>query len=139
MWLKSPHLVWAVIDWSKYVPSIITLLGGGGFLTAVVLLLKARPEMGQIVVTSAQGAVIVQTGVIENLNRELKRVNDENGRLLAKLERETEERRKLQEALRIETAAMEDLRERFVELEMKLKELTTRTTDIEKSNEPHTP
>lgn len=107
----------AFIDWSKYVPSIITLLGGGGFLTAIILLLKARPEVGQIVVTSAQGAVIVQTGVIDNLNKELKRVNDENAQLRDRLNREIKEREALQDKL--------DL------LEDKLRRLSSRTETLE--------
>jgi hypothetical protein len=57
--------------------AVIMVLGGGGLITAFVALLKLRPEAGQIMVTTAQGVVIVQTGVIESLQKELKRVSDE--------------------------------------------------------------
>lgn len=131
MLLRLPSQIFYLIDWGAYVPAVITLLGGGGFATAIILLLKARPEVGQIVVTSAQGAVIVQTGVIDNLHKELRRVNDENTQLRTQLTHETQEREKLQEALRQETEALETLKEQFTELEQKLKLLSTRTDAIE--------
>lgn len=49
---------------------IIALLGGGG----LVAILKVRPEAAQISVSAAQGAVIVQTGVIEALREENRRL-----------------------------------------------------------------
>ena len=55
---------------------IVGLLGGGGLLGGLYALLKLRPEAGQITVTAAQGAVIVQTGVIENLKKEIGRLAD---------------------------------------------------------------
>lgn len=54
--------------------AIIGILGGGG---GIVALLKVRPEAGQVSVSAAQGAVIVQTGVIENLQREMARLRGE--------------------------------------------------------------
>jgi len=53
---------------------LIQFILSGGFLGGVYALLKLRPEAGQIVVTSAQSAVIVQSGVIENLREELERI-----------------------------------------------------------------
>lgn len=55
----------------------VGILGSGGLIGAVIALLKLRPEAGQIMVTTAQGVVIVQTGVIDSLRSELKRVSDE--------------------------------------------------------------
>lgn len=43
------------------------LFGGGG----IYALIKVRPEAGQIVVSAAQGAVVVQTTVIDNLTKRL--------------------------------------------------------------------
>ena len=131
MLLNQPHTFFAFIDWGAYVPSIIAAIGGGGFLAAVVLLIKARPEIGQIVVTSSERALIVQTGVLDNLNRELKRVNDENQRLLVKLNAETAEREKVQNLLKEQTAVVENLRRQLTDVETKLKALTQRTTAIE--------
>ena len=51
-------------------PVIVAVLGAGGLIGAVVALVKLRPESGQIVVTAAQGALIVQTGVIDSLKNE---------------------------------------------------------------------
>ena len=123
--------VMALIDWGKYVPSIIYLVGSGGLLAAIVTLLKLRPEAGQITVTAAQGAVIVQTGVIDNLNKELARVTKENEQLRVKFETEQKERQRLEEVLQDSTEAMEDLRKKLEELEGKLKTLTNRTETLE--------
>lgn len=62
------------VDW---IPGIIAGIGSGGIVASVVALLKVRPEAGQIVVTAAQGALIVQSGVIEELRKELDRVKIE--------------------------------------------------------------
>lgn len=56
------------------VPVIVAILGSGGLLGGIYALLKLRPEAGQIVVTAAQGALIVQTGVIESLREENERL-----------------------------------------------------------------
>lgn len=64
--------------------SIVTLvglvLGGGGIAAGVVALIKVRPEAGQVVVTAAQGALVVQSGVIDELKEELVRVHGELNR-----------------------------------------------------------
>lgn len=56
---------------------VIALIGGGGMVGGITALLKIRPEAGQISVSAAQGAVIVQTGVIENLQREMARLREQ--------------------------------------------------------------
>lgn len=60
---------------------IIGIVFGGGVASAVVALIKVRPEAGQILVTTAQGAVIVQTGVIESLRQEIARLGEEMSEL----------------------------------------------------------
>lgn len=57
---------------SDYVP----WLGVGGLAAAVATLYKLRPQAGQITVVSAEKALVVQTGVLDNLNRELQRMSD---------------------------------------------------------------
>lgn len=52
------------------------LLGTGGIVGAVVAIIKLRPEAGQIVVQSAEGAVIVQSGVIATLRAEVERLQE---------------------------------------------------------------
>ena len=57
-------------------PLLVALLGAGGIIGGLVALMKLRPEAGQIVVTAAQGALIVQGGVIKSLEEENKRLRD---------------------------------------------------------------
>ena len=74
-------------SWYGWLPGIISSLIGGGLAASYVALYKVKPEAGQIVVTAAQGALVVQTGVIENLRKELKRVQEEADQKIATLER----------------------------------------------------
>jgi len=64
----------SLYDW---LPGIISSVFGGSVVAAIIALYKVRPEAGQIVVTAAQGALIVQTGVIDNLKKEVERLNIE--------------------------------------------------------------
>ncbi len=58
-------------------PYVIAALGGGGLFGAVIALLKLRPEAGQITVVAAQGALVVQQGVLDNVLNENKRLRDQ--------------------------------------------------------------
>lgn len=58
-------------DW---VTLVAVVIGGGGFVGAIIALLKFRPEAGQILVTTAQGVVIIQKSVIEDLRQEIERI-----------------------------------------------------------------
>lgn len=51
-----------------YVIGVIVAVFGGGGLAA---LLKSRPEGSKIIVDAAAGAVVVQSGVIDDLNGQL--------------------------------------------------------------------
>jgi hypothetical protein len=62
---------------SEIIPILVHAILSGGFLGGIYLLLKLRPEAGQITVTAAQGAIIVQTGVIDTLREELIRLREE--------------------------------------------------------------
>lgn len=75
---------------NEIIPILIHAVLSGGFLGGIYLLLKLRPEAGQITVTAAQGAIIVQTGVIDTLREELERMREE----LALLRNENIELRK---------------------------------------------
>lgn len=55
---------------TELIPIVVAVLGAGGLIGAVVALVKLRPESGQIVVTAAQGALVVQSGVIDSLQKE---------------------------------------------------------------------
>jgi predicted RNase H-like nuclease (RuvC/YqgF family) len=75
----------AAFDFTPLITGIISFVFGGGLIAAVVALYKVKPEAGQIVVTAAQGALLVQTGVIENLQREIQRLGTEVESLKVKL------------------------------------------------------
>jgi hypothetical protein len=73
-------------------PLLVAVLGAGGIVGGIVALMKLRPEAGQIVVNAAQDALIVQSGVLEALLAENRRliekvaaVERENTDLLAKM------------------------------------------------------
>lgn len=55
--------------------SVLTILiGGGGIATGVVALFKIKPEVARVTVSAAEGAVLVQTGVIASLRAEIERL-----------------------------------------------------------------
>lgn len=116
------------------VPIVIAVIGTGGFAGMVVALLKVRPEAGQIAVDASQGAVIVQTGVIDTLkdeltrqgqrhNRERKRLEDANTRLfrrLENLESEVEECNKMRSRIEDLERALTDHKRKIAGLEAEL-------------------
>lgn len=73
------------LDYTPLLTGIISFIFGGGLIAAIVALYKVKPEAGQIVVTAAQGALVVQTGVIENLQKEIIRLSREVDELKTKL------------------------------------------------------
>lgn len=93
----------------QFVMLIVAILGSGGLVGGVVALLKLRPESGQIVVTAAQGAVVVQSGVIETLRAEAERYRAEAAALrlrVTALEMERERERERVAALEAEVRAL---------------------------------
>jgi predicted RNase H-like nuclease (RuvC/YqgF family) len=58
----------------EWLPAAVVGLLGGGVLVGLAAFIKARPEATKIVVDAAQGAVVVQSGVIEDLADQLKRM-----------------------------------------------------------------
>lgn len=61
------------MNWTPLIAAAIAGIFGGGGLAA---LWKIRPESGRISVNAAEGAVIVQTGVISALREELTRATE---------------------------------------------------------------
>jgi hypothetical protein len=76
------------------------LLLSGSFVTAMIALLKVNPEKDAVVVTAAQGALVVQTGVLRALEAQLDR--ETKARQLAEEERDIAEKltRQYKEVLR---------------------------------------
>jgi predicted RNase H-like nuclease (RuvC/YqgF family) len=106
-----------LIDTGSIINIVVAVLGAGGIAGGVTALYKLRSEKDRIVVDASKGALIVQTGVIENLNKELLRVRAEAEQLRNELEKERELNR--------------ELRDRLEELENKVEQLTGRTASIE--------
>jgi hypothetical protein len=86
--------------------AVVIVLLGGGFLTGLAALMKFKPEKDAIVVSAAQGAVVVQTSVIDALQEELDRARREK----AEVHTELESCRKHNHDLRIE---IETIRQRL--------------------------
>lgn len=57
-------------------PVIIAVTAAGGLCGGIVALLRVRPEAGKLVVEAAEGAVVVQSGVITSLREELGKVRE---------------------------------------------------------------
>lgn len=51
--------------------------GGGGIVGGVITLLRFPSDKSKVVVETAQGAVVVQKGVIDSLTMEIARLNTE--------------------------------------------------------------
>jgi hypothetical protein len=108
-------------------PIVVGLIGSGGGAAAVATLYKLRPEAGQILITAAQGALVVQTGVLTSLKTEVDRLDDElkEERVEnAKLGLELKEVRKENVSLRLELEV----------LKQQIQVLSKRTTNIETHN-----
>lgn len=55
---------------------ITAIVGSGGILGAVVAFFKLRPEKDSIVVTTAQGALLMQTGISAELRKDNERLKE---------------------------------------------------------------
>lgn len=60
------------MNWTPILQLLISFIIGGGLTSFVASLWKVRQEAGRIIVDAAQGAVIVQAKVIDELREELK-------------------------------------------------------------------
>lgn len=79
----------AEVDLTQVITIVAVLVGSSGVFGGIYALLRLRPEAGQITVTASQGALIVQTGVIETLRQENERLHSR----VNSLERENEDLR----------------------------------------------
>jgi len=94
-----------------------------GIVAGIALILKTPREAGQIAVTAAQGAVVVQTGVIESLTAELERVKADYQALALRFDE-----------LARTSANAERLKYRVDELEQERARLTARVGELEAQN-----
>lgn len=81
---------------------VVAILGSTGLVGGIVALLRVRPESGKLIVEAAEGAVVVQGGVITELRRELN---------------------SLREALELERDERDECATRCTDLERKVRDL----------------
>lgn len=77
---------------------IVAILGSGGVIAGLVAFFKLRSDNARTTVGAAEGAVIVQSGVITSLREEIARITEERDELrglLAVLDEQKQARRKL--------------------------------------------
>lgn len=79
--------------------TLIVAITGGTFITGLVAWFRFRADKssGSIIVSAAQGAVVVQTGVIKSLEEQLERRAEEYNELRARLDTLESERHQLQD------------------------------------------
>lgn len=89
--------------------ALVGLVGGGG---GIVALFKMRPEVSRVVISSAEGAVVVQSGVITDLRNEISRLRTELD----------EERRECEERIDAQDSEIAALRETVERIDQRRKE-----------------
>lgn len=119
----------ANIDWTQVV---VATLGAGGVLGGVAAIAKSRSESARTVVGAAEGAVLVQSGVIAALNAEIARLrvayadaqreSDEYRVTVDRCEKELDEARVREHTL---TATLNELRQSVDGLEQRIRELSS--------------
>lgn len=105
---------------------IVAVIGGGGVAGIITAIFRLRPDTNRVTVSAAEGAVIVQTGVIESLSEENKRLHKRISDLEETMRSLTEMRTRIA-ALETENRVLlvenEGLRERVQLLEADIAEL----------------
>lgn len=99
---------------------IAALIGAGGIWGGIAAFRKVQPEKESIIVTAAQGVVVMQAGVLEDLREELTRALGRIDELEDELHRETDRLRTERDGLRSENTK---LRERVRTLEARVEQL----------------
>lgn len=88
MFLASTITTFFTDNWlSVLIAAIVGIFGGGG----IAALLKARPEGSKILVDAAQGAVIVQSSVMNDLREEIARLVSQNEKHQSQIEKQEAE------------------------------------------------
>lgn len=70
-------MILAASSLSELAPYIVALTAAGGLAGGITALLRVRPESGKLVVEAAEGAVVVQSGVITSLREELEKLRED--------------------------------------------------------------
>jgi len=104
-------------SWLPYIVPLILLLGGGG---GYVAWKRLRTEGPKILIEAAQGAVIVQSGVIEDLRDQI-----------LDLRAQLQESLRLQRRVRQLEQSEEHLKAENISLKAQVSDLQKRITDLE--------
>jgi anaerobic glycerol-3-phosphate dehydrogenase len=102
------------------VPLLVAVIGAGGVVGSIAAYRKVQPEKDSIVVTAAQGALVIQAGVLDELRQELGRCHERIEDLTRELHEETARLRRERDAARAESRR---LRERVRLLEERVGEI----------------
>lgn len=112
---------------SAILPLVIAILGAGGVVGAISAWRKVQPERESIIITAAQGALVIQAGVLEKLQEELERAHEQIAELRTEVEAVNDELHAEVDQLRGERDALleenSDLREKVTQLEQRVHEL----------------
>jgi len=115
------------VSGSELILVLAALLGGGGIATGVALLFKMGPEREKIIVDAAHGAVIVQSGVIDDLQEQLQDARERISDLTRELH---ETARGLKDELDVVRRERDELREENRKLRLRVDELEREVRDL---------
>lgn len=130
-WLAADSAVTS--PWFTGLVALILGVGGGG---GIVALFKVKPERGRIVIDAAQGAVVVQSGVMDELRKELDRLKEELDELRS--DRDAEVNRLRAEVVELRSgrdAEVAQLRAEVARLRAENAVTATRVTRVEQAGD----
>lgn len=115
------------VDLSAIVVLAAAIIGAGGIAGGIATFRKVQPEKESIIVTAAQGALVVQAGVLDDLREELARAHEQIailqrqiGQVTDELHAEIDRVRRERDTLYLENYK---LKERVQQLEAKVAHL----------------
>jgi uncharacterized small protein (DUF1192 family) len=119
---------------SAWFTSVVSLIIGAGGAGGIAALVKVKPERGRIVIDAAQGAVVVQSGVMADLRAELDRLRAELEE--SRADRDAEVARLRAEVLELRSgrdAEVAQLRAEVARLRAETAVTATRVTRVEQA------
>lgn len=122
---------------SPWVTLVVTVIAGACSGGGIVAAFRVKADRGKVVIETAQGAVIVQTGVMEELRKELTRLQSEIAELRDERDAEVTRLRAEVAALRAgRDAEVAELRAEVARLRTEGAVTATRVTKVEQAGDP---